>query len=208
MTKALKNEIVCHGLRVLRSRHRDIRKLKRDHTPAVHGFRVWASSWLLVDFFKHRGLKHGTQVMDVGCGWGLAGIYCAKYHHAAVTSVDIDSDVFPFLHLHAGLNDTKIISLQDSFDDISSERLENTEVLIGADICFWDSMVDSLINLICRALHRGVHLVVIADPGRSPFFELGDYFCTRGMGSCHGRWVQDPHFIQGYILKVACRIHS
>lgn len=140
--------------------------------------------------------------MDIGCGWGLAGIYCAKKHNAIVTSVDIDPEVFPYLRMHADINNVEILTMNKGFDELNCKHLRNVDVLIGADICFWDKMVDSLKELVCRALHRGVQMVVIADPGRPSFHQLGEYFTKKGGGEILNRGIQHPHPIQGQILKI------
>ena len=197
-----KNEILNYGLRVFRSRHREIRKLKRLHSPSVHGFRVWSSSWLLLDFLARRGLPHGIRVIDVGCGWGVAGIYCAKRYGARVTAVDIDSEVFPYLRLHADINKVNIITLKKGIDELKGKHLKDVDVVIGADICFWDTMVDPIKGFISRALITGVRLVLIADPGRSPFEELGEYFVEDGKGLAMDWSVRIPHPIHGRILKI------
>lgn len=197
-----KTEILDYGVRVLRSRHREIRRLKRVHNPSFQGFRVWSSSWLMMDFFKRQGLQNGTRVMEVGCGWGLAGIYCAKKHGAVVTGVDIDSAVFPYLNIHTKINDVKIATMRKGFDGLIGDDLKDIDVIIGADICFWDSMVDSLKRLICRALGEGVRLVVIADPGRSSFDKLGGYFVEKLTGKMLNRTVRSPYLIKGRILKI------
>ena len=198
-----KNEILNYGLRVFRSRHREIRKLKRLHSPSVHGFRVWSSSWLLLDFLARRGLPHGIRVIDVGCGWGVAGIYCAKRYGARVTAVDIDSEVFPYLRLHADINKVNIITLKKGIDELKGKHLKDVDVVIGADICFWDTMVDPIKGFISRALITGVRLVLIADPGRSPFEELGEYFVKNRKGVAMDWSVSSPHPIHGRILKIA-----
>jgi predicted nicotinamide N-methyase len=198
----IKTETNGYGVRVLRSRHPAIRKLKRLHTPSYQGFRVWPSSWLLMDFLKHRGLPDGTRVMEVGCGWGMAGIYCAKQHGACVTAVDIDSEVFPFLDLHATINHVEINTLKRDFDSMGGRQLGNFDVLIGADICFWEIMIDSLKSLIRRALLGGTQMVLIADPGRVPFEDLGDSFLEEGNGEKMNWTVQLPHRIRGRILKI------
>ena len=202
MAKTLRTEILGYGVRAFTSRHLEIRKLKRIHTPSVYGFRIWTSSWLLMDYFKHRGLRYGTRVMDVGCGWGLAGIYCARKHNAIVTGVDIDSEVFPYLRIHANINNVEIETMNKAFDELTCKQLEDVDVLIGADICFWEAMVDPLKKLVCRALQNGVQMVVIADPGRSTFYELGEFFTRKGMGEFFPRAVQIPHTIEGQILRI------
>jgi len=199
----IKNEITAYGIRALLSRHKEIRKLKRLHAPHFHGFRMWPSSWLMMDFLKRCGFPERSKVLDLGCGWGLAGIYCAINHSAAVTAVDIDSEVFPYLKLHARINNVDIKLMQKGFDDIRMEQLKHFQVIIGADICFWDTMVDSLKKLIKRALSTGIHLVIITDPGRSPFENLGHHFVKYGKGDMIDWAADHPYAIEGRILKIS-----
>jgi predicted nicotinamide N-methyase len=196
-----KTEIYAYGLRALRSNHLEIRKLKRKYHPAFHGFRIWPSSWLLIHFLRQHGMQKGLRVMEVGCGWGLAGIYCAKQFEAVVTGVDIDAGVFPFLKIHAFINYVRVNTIQSGFDGITSEDLEETDVLIGSDICFWDTLEGSLKALITRAMSKGVQ-VLIADPGRSPFHSLGEHFVAGGNGDIFDYHLTQPHPIQGRILTI------
>ena len=140
--------------------------------------------------------------MEIGCGWGLAGIYCAKEHSAIVTGTDIDPDVFPFLNLHAELNRVKIDVMKKGFDKITMKLLEDTDIMIGADICFWDDMVQHLRRLIKRALRSGTKLILIADPVRSPFEKLGEYCIERLGGEVLDWSVNRPRHIQGQILRI------
>ena len=203
MINTRKNDIRAQGVRVLLSRHPGVRRLKEFNIPSNHGNKLWTASWLLMDYFKRRGLPKGTRVMEVGCGWGLSGIYCAKKHDAVVTGVDIDPDVFPFLHLHAEINRVKVATMRKGFNGLRIRHLKDFDVMIGADICFWDKMMDPLKRLIGRALRAGVELVLIADPGRAPFLELGEYFTEKGTGEMLDWTVHRPRRIQGQILRIS-----
>jgi predicted nicotinamide N-methyase len=200
--KNARNQIRAYGVRVLLSNHPRIRKLKRHHTPSVHGNMHWNSSWLLMDYFNRRGLAEGTRVTEVGCGWGLAGIYCARNHGAIVTGLDIDSEVFPYLDLHSDINEVEIATVDKSFTQLTKRQLKDVDVLIGSDICFWDSIVDPLKRLVRKALRAGVQLVLIADPGRPPFEELAGYFADRSGAEVLERTVQRPRRIRGRILRI------
>jgi predicted nicotinamide N-methyase len=202
-----KNEILEYGVRAFRPRHHKIRELKRIHAASCHGFRLWPSSWLLMDFLKGQGLPKGAHVMELGCGWGLAGIFCAKNRGAEVTSVDIDSEVFPYLRMHTQLNDVEVSTMHIGFDDLISKHLKGVDVMIGADICFLDSLADSLERLICRALEEGVQLVAIADPGRTSFERLGRHFVQKMSGEVRDRSVQRPYQIEGRILRIGALLH-
>ncbi len=202
MASNTKKEIQAYGIKVLLSRHPKVRKLKRLNFPSNHGNKFWTSRWLLMDYFNRRGLPNNSCVMEVGCGWGLLGIYCAKKHGATVTGVDIDSDVFPYLRLHSEINNVEIATLKKGFDGLTGIHLKNVDVLIGADICFWNKMTDPLKRLIRRSLRAGVRKVLIADPGRSPFEDLGEYFVERGRGEILNWSIKRPRNIQGRILEI------
>ena len=197
-----KSEVREYGLRVFRPRHHIIRRLKRTHAASFHGFRLWPSSWLLMDFLSRLGLRRGARVMEVGCGWGLAGIYCAKSYGAQIISVDIDKEVFPFLRIHTLINHVQTSTVNLGFDDLTSAQLRGVDVMIGADICFWDSLADSLSALIYRALGEGVQSVVIADPGRSSFAKVSRRFIKEMTAEVWDRSIKRPYPIQGQILKI------
>jgi predicted nicotinamide N-methyase len=196
------HEIKAYGVRVLQSRHPEIRRLKRLHFPSVHGNKHWISSWLLMDYLRRHGLPDHTRVMEIGCGWGLAGIYCAKRYNAIVTAVDIDPAVFPYLQLHTALNKVHIATLQKRFSKLKRRHLQAIDVIIAADICFWDNMVHPLKRFILRALRAGVQLIVIADPGRSPFEQMSKYFVKQGHGEVFDWTARLPRNIQGKLLRI------
>jgi len=158
-----------------------------------------------MDYLNRRGFPEGANVMEIGCGWGLAGIYCAKKYTAAVTGVDIDPEIFPFLNLHADINSVKIKTLKRSFSGLTAQHLKGMDVMIGADICFWDELVEQLKRLIVRALRQGVGLVLIADPGRPTFDKVGEYFQKKYDGEILDWTTRRPRAISGSILKIARR---
>ena len=192
----------AYGIRLLLSHHPEVRKLKRSSAPSVHGNKLWKSTWLLMDYLHRRGLPAGVRVMEIGCGWGLLGIYCAKKYGARVISVDVDPEVFPFLRLHAEVNEVQISTMKKGFDGLRTTHLQQVDALVGADICFWDTLVRPLKNLILRALRAGVKQVLISDPGRSPFEEVGEYFVNKRGGEILDWTSQRPRRSEGRILKI------
>ncbi len=178
-----RTEYRFHGVKMLTASHPDIRRIKRtDAQPSIHGNKLWKSSFLLIDYLKKNPPEHCRTVMDAGCGWGTSGIFCAKAFNADVTSVDADADVFPYLRANAAANGVDVTTLQSRFEKISTRQLESIDLLIAADICFWDELVNPVFNLVNRAVKAGVKKVVIADPERSTFFEMAqrceDKFCA------------------------------
>ncbi|NJN52676.1 MAG: hypothetical protein HC809_13880 [Gammaproteobacteria bacterium] len=67
----------AYGIYLLQSQHRLMRQLRRVHEPSVHGHKTWDSSFILMDYLIEHPLRRGTRVMEVGCGWGPASVFCA-----------------------------------------------------------------------------------------------------------------------------------
>ncbi len=113
-------------------------------------------------------------MLDLGCGWGPLALSAAQRFDARVTAMDADPDVFPYLELHAALNDVDIETLQCRFERLTKKQMQGVHTLAGADVCFWDSLTPVQFNLIRRALKAGVQRIIIADPGRDPFYKLAE----------------------------------
>jgi predicted nicotinamide N-methyase len=161
------------GTTALRSSHPEIRKLKRQgHEPSIHGTKVWRSSFVVMKYLKQHPIPERAKVMDIGCGWGLTGIYLAKRYAAEVTGIDADASVKPYLDAQAKVNGVNISFEQKKFEQIRRHEMRGMHTLVGSDVCFWDEMVHPLYNLVIRATDVGVKQVLIADPGRSPFWKL------------------------------------
>jgi hypothetical protein len=96
----------------------------------------------------------------------------------------------------------EISTMTKGFDGLTGRILKDVDVLMGADICFWDGMEDALKRLILRALRAGTGRVLIADPGRDPFYRLCEYF-TEKRGAESLEWsTTRPRAIQGHVLKI------
>ena len=174
-----RTEYKFHGVKMLTTSHPEIRRIKRtDAQPSIHGNKLWKSSFLLIDYLKKNPPEHCRTVMDAGCGWGMGGIFCAKAFRSKVISVD----VFPYLEANAEANKVKVKTLQSKFQKITTKQLKDIDLLIAADVCFWDELVDPVYNLVKRAVKAGVKKIVIADPERSTFFDMAhrceDKFCA------------------------------
>jgi len=161
------------GLKILNAAHPKIRSLKAKGFQAeIHGNKFWNSSFLVMDYLKRHPIPMGSKVLEIGCGWGLLGLFCAKHFDARVTGIDADANVAAYLELHADLNRLAMGFEKKSFQQLTTAYLSQFDLIIGADICFWDDLGDQLFNLIKRAQRGGVSQIVIADPCRGPFDTL------------------------------------
>ena len=162
----------AYGITVLKAADPRVRQLKKDYAPFIHGNKFWNSSWCVMDFLSLQGLPSEPRVLEIGCGWGLAGMYCAKKYGAKVTGMDADSAVFPYLKLHAEVNEVEVKTWRCKFEKVKKKDLRGTQLIIGADICFWDEMVAPVYKLMKKAIEVGVGQIIVADPGRPPFHAL------------------------------------
>ncbi len=191
------------GITILKKSHAEIRRLGEEHyQPSIHGHKFWRTSYLLMDYLSKSPPVPGARVIDIGCGWGLSGIYCAKTFDAQVTGVDADSDVFPYLQAHARINGVKINTLKQRFERLTDADLEGFDLLIGSEICFWDSMEDSMFELIKQAKALTLDNIVLADPGRKSFMNLAQR-CKSAFDAQLLEWyVTEPKWTYGHILLV------
>lgn len=168
------------GVDMPTSSHPAVRKVKRrGNYPSIHGDKLWKSSLLLVDYLKRNPPEHCGRVIDVGCGWGFAGIWCARQFGSEVTSVDADPDVFPFLDVVAELNGVTTTPRVSRFQQLKTRQLAEFDMLIAADICFWDELVKPVTNLVNRAVKAGVKHILIADPERPTFHDMAERCAKR-----------------------------
>ncbi len=195
--------IEAYGIYLFQSNHPTIKDLEHSYAPSVHGNKTWDSSFLIMDYLLHKHiLKPNLSIMELGCGWGPAAIFCAENAGAKVTGVDLDADVFPFMQAQAELNNVSIRPLQRSFEAISQEDLNGTKLMLGADICFWEEFSQTHYKLITKALNAGVTDIIFADPGRSPFYDLVEK-CSRDFTvDCLEWYATEPKRFEGIILHI------
>ena len=193
----------AYGIYLLTSQHRLIRRLKRAYEPSIHGNKAWKSSFLLMDYLLYHPPRLRAKAMELGCGWGAGAVFCARRFQAKMTGLDMDKNVFPYLEMLAALNDVEVTTEEANFNNLSAERLGREYMLIGSDICFWDSMVEPLFQVVERAMAGGVKRVVLADPGRPTFYELADLCTQREWRTELTEWyATDPSRVAGEVLEV------
>src|SRR5437588_8010587 len=74
--------------------------------------------------------------------------------------------------LHAQCNGVHLATRHGTFADLTPHDLAAFDLIVGADICFWEELVDPLYQLVRHGVTVGVAEILIADPGRPPFDEL------------------------------------
>jgi predicted nicotinamide N-methyase len=191
------------GVKVLKSTHPEVRKIKRQQSGhSAHGNKVWRSSFVLLDYLENHPLKENSRALEIGCGWGLAGLYLSKFQTISVKGIDIDPSVQPYFELQNKINGCEIDFEACSFESLSHQTLAEYQYLIGTDICFWDELTQPLFDLIQKARTAGVTKILIADPGRPPFWALAE-LCAEKLGSeVITRRISVPWKSEKYILVI------
>ena len=190
------------GLYVLKRKHPLLKRLRKTWPAEIHGDKIWSSSYLIMNYLNKNPLPENAKVMEIGCGWGLLSIYCAKNFKADVTGIDADPNVLPYLKVHSALNEVDVKTKEKYFHKVSEKMLTGYDGVFGGDICFWPKLVDPLYKLIKRAHKAGVKTIIIADPGRSPFFKLAKKCKKKFGGKVIEKTIKKPGKADGYLLVI------
>jgi predicted nicotinamide N-methyase len=186
-----------------KSSHPAIRRVRRQGiAPSIHGNKLWKSSCLLMDYLNKNRPPHSRRVIDVGCGWGATGIWCAKTLGSSVTSMDADKDVFPFLQATAELNGVEVTPMVSRFEKLSTRQLAEFDMLVAADICFWDELVNPVYNMVNRAVKAGVKQILIADPERPTFHQMAERCAVKHCAEVLPWQTSSPIAARGAIMVI------
>ena len=192
-----------HGVVAVNSKHKDVRRLKRlGYIPSIHGTKVWLSSFALMEYFEDFPIPDNVKVMDVGCGWCIMGIYLAKTFNADVLALDADPNVAPYIALQAQLNNVDIPFRAAKLQQITQADFNGFDTVIAADVCFWDDLTKPLYNMIRRALRAGVRQIIIADPGRPPFWALTELCDGTVNAEVHRQTTDEPKLTTKHLLII------
>ena len=198
-----KQHIEAHGLTFLKPGHKSVKAIREKHGEAnIHGTKVWDSSFVLMDYLLLDPIPSHRVVFDIGCGWGPTTFFLQKHFHSKVMSIDADKSVKPYLQLHGELNGFKPVFWQRKLHQLSRDDLSMADTIVGGDICFWDSLRDDWMKLIKRADKAGVRQVLIADPGRQPFYDLAEWAKSRYDAELWEHDIRKPIKASRYVLEV------
>lgn len=201
---SVKHSINHLGITLLRAADPRVRRIRRQQSRAcAHGNKVWRSSLVMMDYLVDNPPLANSCALDLGCGWGALAVHLAVNFDAQVTALDIDPRVEPLVKLHANINDCDVNFVVGDLATIGTAELATYTVIVGADICFWDEIIEPLFELIIHARELNRPTILIADPGRPPFWTLADR-CVAELGAeVISRTIYDPWRTQKFILRIA-----
>src|SRR5438132_455865 len=129
---------------------------------------------------------------------GTTGIRHQDFCHAR-------GDAMPYLQLHAQRNGVHLATRHGTFAALTPQDLAAFDLLVGADICFWEDLVDPLYQLIRHSVAAGVAEILVADPSRPPFDELCARCVPQGDAEVFTWTMTTPVADTGRILRVVGR---
>ena len=194
-------QFYVHGVKALKPNHPEVAQLQREgYQPSDFGSRIWRSSYLLIDYLSDRSFEDTNDVIELGCGWGLAGTYLQKWHDVEVTATDIDADVFPYQQLLCRHNGVAMRTQQCSLSGLCRENLKQVDLMIGADICYSETNASDLESLCHRLADQGGGELILADSGRPPFHQLAEKLAHRYAVELTPTRLELPAIASGQVL--------
>ena len=128
---------------------------------------LWASSPPLAGHLRRRPGLAGKELLELGCGLGLAGIAAAQAG-ARVVMTDYEEDALEFARFNAATNlDAEELSRVTfrCMDWRNAEIRETFDIIMGADIAYERRNFEPLLSLARRSLRPG-GAFLLTDPDR------------------------------------------
>jgi len=142
---------------------------------------LWPSSVALARDVCSQPQLEGKQVLELGCGLGLAGIAAAQAG-ARVMFTDYEPDALQFTRINVRLNlgeagfpstDIRLLDWRES------PLAGQYDIILGADIVYERRVFPALAALFRRMLRPGGR-VLLSDPNRSTWTEFLACVATEG----------------------------
>ena len=128
---------------------------------------LWASSIVLAGHLRQRPGLAGKELLELGCGLGLAGIAAAQAG-ATVVMTDYEEDALEFARFNAATNldpgELSRVTFR-CMDWRNAEIPETFDIIMGADIAYERRSFEPLISLVRRLLRPG-GTFLLTDPDR------------------------------------------
>jgi len=133
-----------------------------DSRDVMAGFPLWAKIWeasaVLAGYLVSLPVDPGKQMLEIGCGLGLAGIAAAKAGHR-VTMTEIDADAINFARANALANGCPGITVE-SLDWNTPALKGRYDYIVGSETMYKSGDIDALELLFDRYLNPGGTIIL------------------------------------------------
>ena len=129
----------------------------------------WAEIWpasiaMGIHFFEHP-LAPGTEVLELGCGTGVAGIAAARAG-LRVTACDYEADALSFARHNAALNGVSDMMTFRPLDWRTPDLNRRFDLIAGSDVTYERPDHDPILAFLLQTLSPG-GTFLLSDPDRS-----------------------------------------
>ena len=113
--------------------------------------RIWEASIVLADYLTQAGLEREKEVLEIGAGMGLTGLFLGALGHK-VTITDHEDDALELLRMnaaHNGLDNVSVKRLDWEDPDLTGQF----DIICGSELIYKETSIEPIIRLFRKYLH-------------------------------------------------------
>jgi predicted nicotinamide N-methyase len=126
--------------------------------------KVWEASIVLADHLCQLGWDKQKQILEIGAGMGIAGLFLGAFGHR-VTITDYDDDALQLLQMNVELNKLRHV-LVKKLDWNAPDLDEKYDVICGSELLYRETFIEPLIRLLKEYLRPGGTAIFAHDARR------------------------------------------
>ena len=123
--------------------------------------RIWEASILLADHLMRIGLKKEQEILEIGAGMGVTGLFLGAFGHK-VTITDREEDALELLRMNVERNRLHNVSVR-KLDWSNPDLSEKFDIICGAEVIYNDSSIPLVMNLCHQYLQLGGSIYLAHD---------------------------------------------
>ncbi len=124
--------------------------------------KIWEAAIILSDFFGRTSHDKEAEVLEIGAGMGIVGLFMGSFGYKNVTITDFEDDALDLLRKNAAHN---------NIDDLQIEKLDwnalktdkKYDIICGSELIYSDKFIDPVIDLIHNLLKPGGKVIIAHD---------------------------------------------
>jgi len=107
--------------------------------------KIWEASIVLTDHLIRIGLEKEKQILEVGAGMGLTGLFLGAFGHE-VTITDYEGDALELLRMNVARNGLNNVSVR-KLDWNNPDLTERYDIICGSELVYNETSIEPIINL-------------------------------------------------------------
>lgn len=112
--------------------------------------KIWEASIVLADHLIRIGLKKETEILEIGAGIGITGLFLGSFGHR-VTITDYEEDALELLRMNVEHNRLNSVSVR-KLDWTNPDLTERYDIICGSELVYNETSIEPIINLFRKYL--------------------------------------------------------